>query len=716
MKFKCEKCGTRYTIADEKVRRKVLKIRCKICEHVMIVRDAETTASPSEAAVEPAPRAPRPRFVEAATQVSDARSALADVEWYAAPDGEQVGPMPLERLEELVRTGHLKREDFVWNETLDDWLPAEEIGPLRTAFERRERPAAALRQAAPRPAAEPPRVAPPPVGGPPVNSPTLPADRPAAQFRPPPGDGEAKAGAEPAREPAPRVLEPIAPAGDERAGTREALAALRGGGPALPKGPPPGEPTELLDEKDLEDVPDWEEETRPRAARDLPPARPAPPVDDEVDTTAWAPTPPAGAEGQKPAAAPVAAKPRPQPPIEAPVDEKPRLAPLPKLPAFDKPSPPPAEKPAKRPPLSFADDTFREPVAPKAAASIEPSATSRPTLEPSKGVELPAPPPAIEPAKGVEAPAAIEAEESFDLRVDDDAFSAPPPPVDDGATAAMPGLGAAPVVPEPAPLRVPPPASGESRGGRRGGVMAIAAALLVGGAVGLGVALVPADNERPTVPDAAVAKAAAPDAAAAPSVPDAAIAVAPPSVADAAVAAPKIADAAVAAPTKIATGTKPQRPAPEVAKAGEPEKPAPPPASTAREAATAHEKPVASAFAGLEQGHTQVALEPAGGSTADLPDTLSQGEISAVINRNRRSLEGCYQRQLKKDASMRSAKATLKFQIERTGKASGVRIDKRFDGTVLQSCLEGVVQRWTFPRFRGEPVAVEFPLIFQGTL
>jgi hypothetical protein len=166
---------------------------------------------------------------------------------------------------------------------------------------------------------------------------------------------------------------------------------------------------------------------------------------------------------------------------------------------------------------------------------------------------------------------------------------------------------------------------------------------------------------------------------------------------------------------KVAADEKPARRPVEVAKA-EPEKPRPTaPAPVVREAPPA-EKPATSAFAGLEKGHTQVALVPAGGTAADLPETLSQGEISAVINRNRRSLEGCYQRQLKRDASMHSAKATLQFQIERTGKASGVRIEKRFDGTVLQSCLQGVVQRWTFPRFRGEPVAVEFPLIFQGTL
>jgi predicted Zn finger-like uncharacterized protein len=49
MKFICEKCNTKYSIADEKVRRKVLKIRCKNCGNVVVVRDPnrESAAAPA---------------------------------------------------------------------------------------------------------------------------------------------------------------------------------------------------------------------------------------------------------------------------------------------------------------------------------------------------------------------------------------------------------------------------------------------------------------------------------------------------------------------------------------------------------------------------------------------------------------------------------------------------------------------------------------------
>ena len=39
MFFSCSKCDTRYTLPDEKVAGKVLKVRCKTCEATIVVRD-----------------------------------------------------------------------------------------------------------------------------------------------------------------------------------------------------------------------------------------------------------------------------------------------------------------------------------------------------------------------------------------------------------------------------------------------------------------------------------------------------------------------------------------------------------------------------------------------------------------------------------------------------------------------------------------------------
>lgn len=59
MKFLCDRCKTRYSIADDRVRGKILKIRCKSCAHVITVREG-MTADPDAAAGDPAARARKP--------------------------------------------------------------------------------------------------------------------------------------------------------------------------------------------------------------------------------------------------------------------------------------------------------------------------------------------------------------------------------------------------------------------------------------------------------------------------------------------------------------------------------------------------------------------------------------------------------------------------------------------------------------------------------
>ena len=72
MKFQCDRCKTRYSIADEKVRGKILKIRCKNCSGVITVR--EGSASHPPAVPEDAPPARAPSHP---TPIASARGAAA---------------------------------------------------------------------------------------------------------------------------------------------------------------------------------------------------------------------------------------------------------------------------------------------------------------------------------------------------------------------------------------------------------------------------------------------------------------------------------------------------------------------------------------------------------------------------------------------------------------------------------------------------------------
>jgi predicted Zn finger-like uncharacterized protein len=61
VKFSCSKCETKYSIADEKVRGKVLKIRCKKCENIIVVREPKPGEAHAEAAVRSVDSDPRPQ-------------------------------------------------------------------------------------------------------------------------------------------------------------------------------------------------------------------------------------------------------------------------------------------------------------------------------------------------------------------------------------------------------------------------------------------------------------------------------------------------------------------------------------------------------------------------------------------------------------------------------------------------------------------------------
>src|SRR5262245_34646858 len=114
MKFVCERCHTRYSIADEKVRQKILKIRCKTCEHVITVREPAATA-PSPAAAAPSP--PPPPVPKRSTAP----------EWFVAVNGDQVGPISRVDMVKKIAAANADDEIYVWKEDLDAWKEPKDV-------------------------------------------------------------------------------------------------------------------------------------------------------------------------------------------------------------------------------------------------------------------------------------------------------------------------------------------------------------------------------------------------------------------------------------------------------------------------------------------------------------------------------------------------------------------------------------------------------------
>jgi predicted Zn finger-like uncharacterized protein len=132
MKFTCERCKTRYSIADDRVRGKVLKIRCKNCEFVITVR--EGMESPPEADL--AERSARPTTMAplsnkpAPPATAPAPPQLQE-EWYVSIDGNQTGPLTLQAAQEWVKGHPVTADLHCWSEGFDDWLPVEKVSQLR---------------------------------------------------------------------------------------------------------------------------------------------------------------------------------------------------------------------------------------------------------------------------------------------------------------------------------------------------------------------------------------------------------------------------------------------------------------------------------------------------------------------------------------------------------------------------------------------------------
>jgi predicted Zn finger-like uncharacterized protein len=190
MKFVCERCHTKYSIADEKVRGKVLKVRCKTCENVITVRETGATIDdagsgvPKEApltrsgtldartgdssaiGVGPAGRRVNPEAgrrsapsLPAAALVDPHGPAVAPphrptprpmpalsvddgVEWYLAVDGAQTGPFRRPVLIDKILAVPPGGDIHVWNANLGAWKPPKDVPDVSADLARRRRPSA----------------------------------------------------------------------------------------------------------------------------------------------------------------------------------------------------------------------------------------------------------------------------------------------------------------------------------------------------------------------------------------------------------------------------------------------------------------------------------------------------------------------------------------------------------------------------------------------
>lgn len=177
MNFSCNKCQRKYSIADDKVRGKTVKVRCKNCQNVISVEgppaeEQESTRVVSLADVErlreqdrslaeveagvvqasPAAAAAAQSWEDEPTRTMPLRDTSSP--WFVMVKSKQEGPLDTGALAELIASGAVTGRSYFWQQGMPDWKRGQDIAELAGLFA----------PAAPPPAPPPPpaRAAPPP--------------------------------------------------------------------------------------------------------------------------------------------------------------------------------------------------------------------------------------------------------------------------------------------------------------------------------------------------------------------------------------------------------------------------------------------------------------------------------------------------------------------------------------------------------------------------
>jgi predicted Zn finger-like uncharacterized protein len=138
MKVTCPSCGAKYAIADEKVRGRRVKVRCKSCTTPIVVDGNALEADAAAAALGGADD-------DEATRVAHP-IAPATAEWSVNLSDTDQRTMSADEIIAGWHSGLIREDAFVWKDGMDDWKPVLDVPELAAHFfERRpSSPAAAV--------------------------------------------------------------------------------------------------------------------------------------------------------------------------------------------------------------------------------------------------------------------------------------------------------------------------------------------------------------------------------------------------------------------------------------------------------------------------------------------------------------------------------------------------------------------------------------------
>ncbi|MGD0835877.1 MAG: GYF domain-containing protein [Polyangia bacterium] len=149
MKIVCDACQAKYSIADEKIQGKAFKIRCKKCNHIIVVKTSGEVAAAASVAAGPGQKSAPSSPAAPAAAASGADGGQAP--WHVVVNGEQVGPLALAEVKDKLRLGLVSGDSLVWKEGYPDWTALSTV-PELAALQSKTSPSQSAGQEASRPA------------------------------------------------------------------------------------------------------------------------------------------------------------------------------------------------------------------------------------------------------------------------------------------------------------------------------------------------------------------------------------------------------------------------------------------------------------------------------------------------------------------------------------------------------------------------------------
>ncbi len=143
MNVTCDKCNKRYAIADDKVRGKSVKIRCKQCQNLISVQGPPaqgvgvatipvSAGATTGAGVAVGGATGSSPWEEERTRAMPAMDLSPT--WFAMVKGKQIGPLTVRDLELRVKSGEVSLRTYLWKQGMTDWKRASDVPEVSPVF------------------------------------------------------------------------------------------------------------------------------------------------------------------------------------------------------------------------------------------------------------------------------------------------------------------------------------------------------------------------------------------------------------------------------------------------------------------------------------------------------------------------------------------------------------------------------------------------------